>query len=158
MELCCPCEFTALSHEKQVEMFDTAKKLANYKEIEETYTHSFWDSKTSKYITVQPGETYTRTATYIYRPIRIDDLPKGWEFYIKFINQAFPDGEKMSFDATEPTMENYKLLYTWVNAGCPNCHAEKDKIWWDEGDKHIEYYCSACRNETLFTKHWRSYV
>ena len=155
-QLCCPCDFTALSVEKQKEMFDIAKELANYKLVEESFTHSFWDSDNSKIISLKPGEIYKRTKAYIHRPIRISDLPKGWEFYTKYLNDAYPSGERLAFK-DECTLGNYKLLYSWIRGGCTNCHSSKDNIHWDEGDKHIEYHCFNCGDETPFVKHWRSY-
>ncbi len=156
-QLCCPCDFSALSVEKQKEIFETAKTLANYKEVEKTFKGFFWDHETQKYIRLKDGETYTSSIPYIFRPIRIKELPKGWEFYTKYINEAYPEGESLILNKGI-TLENYKILYSWIHGGCTRCHAKKERIYWDEGDKHITYYCSGCGDETPFVKHWRAYV
>ena len=87
--------------------------------------------------------------THLYRPIR--PLPSGWEFYLPYIKEKYPLGERHY--VTRSSDCDYLYLYRWVTGVCLNCG--HSKILWGKGDKHIIYYCRHCHTETPFIRgHW----
>lgn len=150
-----PSEFASLSPKQQQDIFDSAKQLANFCEVETRYTKSFFDEE--ELIWVEPIEPIVKKWGTISRPITICSLPKAWQMYVPFIQRAHPIGQTMRFHQKSSSLENYKILYSWVSGGCAKCHSDEENIKWSEGDKHIGYFCSGCHDETPFIRQWRSY-
>ncbi len=152
--LCHPNDFANLSEDQQKEVFELAKQCANYKEETNTYMGYFYHPDEGYKLLKEPTQY---TIGSIYRPILIEELPSGWDFYIPYLHKEFPKGEKMTFHNKSMNIKNYKILYTWCHHGCTSCHASKSNIHWEEGDKRIEYVCSNCRDETPFVRHISSF-
>lgn len=83
----------------------------------------------------------------IHRPIYA--LPTYWNWYKKFMDEAFPKGETAHLSNTDISVPNYHKLYRWVTGACI-CGGRQ--FHWAEGDKHLEYWCPDCNNETIFIK------
>lgn len=91
---------------------------------------------------------YDKETKTIYRPLRFQELPRSFQCYKKTLERVYPKGEKKDF-----SQMNYEMLYTWLHDGCPSCLGPKEQIIWDLGDKHVEYFCKNCQEETTFTSH-----
>jgi len=129
-----PSQFGRLSHSEQIELFGKLKQLSRFTVTNCTQNHCWCN-----------GHHFA-----IYRPIY--PLPAEWSFYRRYLDDAFPRGEHKSVDELI-SIDNYQLLYRWITGGCTVCGSHE--FYWSEGDKHIEYYCPICRDETCFIKgHW----
>jgi hypothetical protein len=84
----------------------------------------------------------------VYRPIY--PLPGSWEMYQESITKAFPKGETWTVKDLAMGIELYRQLYWWMTGACKNCGS--CELIWCEGDKHVEYWCPSCHDETPFVK------
>lgn len=132
-----PSEFDQLTNDDQHHQFEILKNMAKF-EVK---------SCTRKYC-VDGGCEDVHYHYTIYRPIR--PLPDYWQWYQKYMDEACPKGESRSVDMLEFSKNNYQLLYRWVTGACVTCG--NHDYYWNEGDKHLEYYCPVCRDETIFIK------
>ncbi len=41
-------------------------------------------------------------------------------------------------------------MYRWITGACVRCGAYQ--LYWTQGDKHLEYLCPFCYDETTFIK------
>jgi hypothetical protein len=134
-----------LGVDEQHQQFETLKNLAKFETKTCTNQHCFYNYLTSG---SHQQHQYHHQHHTIYRPIR--PLPGEWQWYQKYMDDAFPHGETRSVDALAFSKDNYQLLYRWVTGACVTCG--NHDYYWSEGDKHLEYYCPVCREETIFIK------
>jgi hypothetical protein len=124
--------FTNLPVSEQTTHFEKIKNLSRYERT--TCNHQYCGCH--------------GTHHNIYRPIY--RLPESWSFYKKYMDETYPRGEHKSVIELEMTVANYRMLYYWITGACTRCGSHQ--LSWEEGDKHLEYYCHGCRDETCFIK------
>lgn len=147
-------EFSKLTPEQQTSEFERIKQAAGYRE-KSILTHFYADVNGS--CNHDYYHTYAKRILrgYIHRPFKLESLPAGWAIYKPYFEKEYPEGEDRLFHAPECDVSNYAMLYHWIQGHCMKC--QTDTLVWDEGDKHVEYVCTKCYDETPFFKHWRAY-
>jgi hypothetical protein len=84
---------------------------------------------------------------FIYRPIH--PLSGGFSVYKEYIDRAFPRGERKYIADDSLSVANYRQLYYWITGACI---CGRRDFYWGQGDKHVEYICPHCWEETPFVK------
>jgi hypothetical protein len=151
-----PAEFVKLTQDEQAAAFETAKNLANYRE-KTIRTHFYCDEQSAS-CKHEYYHVYAKSIVrgFLHRPFKMNKLPQGWDkIYAASFEREYPDGEELMFHDPEMNATNYSMLYHWIQGHCMKC--QRNGLVWEEGDKHVEYLCIHCHDETPFFKHWRAY-
>jgi hypothetical protein len=90
---------------------------------------------------------------FVSRPF----LPLGrYGNFKNLMDRDFPRGEERRLPSSEPTLENYTILYNFLGGKCARCGS--DDIYWDQGDKSLITFCPCCREECFFVRgDWLAY-
>jgi hypothetical protein len=134
-----PSEFMRMPVERREAIYAEAKKAARM--TRRRYKTHWRNSRWMK-------EEVEETKDFIYRGFKV--LPEGWGMYKRYMEKEYPEGERLEMEnGEEQNLENYSKLYSWIRGDCHKCGSEQ--VWW-EGDKHVEYLCLGCGEETPFVR------